>query len=111
MRQFPTTQIDNNVIAPARTVKSWQHARKTVRASQKKACAVAWSTVQTRVTDMLTCGCARTRVSHSTQVSYLHIDIQSTRADITLCECGWVWCVVAWCVCVCVSVWKEEGRE
>ena len=25
----------------------------------------------------------------------LHLDIQSTRADITLCECAWVWCVVA----------------
>ena len=38
MRQFPTTPIENEVIAPARTVMSWQHARKTVLAdlSQKK---------------------------------------------------------------------------
>ena len=38
MRQFPTTPIDNDVIAPARTVKNLQHARKTVLAdlSQKK---------------------------------------------------------------------------
>ena len=61
MRQFPTTPIDNDVIAPARTIKSQKHARKTVLAdvSHNKSRAVAWNTMQTRGTNMLAQGCAR----------------------------------------------------
>ena len=32
MEQSPTTLIDNDEIVPARTVKSWEHTRKTVLA-------------------------------------------------------------------------------
>ena len=37
--------------------------------TRQKAYAVARNRMQTRVTDLLACGCARTRVSRSTQVS------------------------------------------
>ena len=37
---------------------------------EKETHAVAWNTIQTRVTEMLACGCARTRLSRNTQVSY-----------------------------------------
>ena len=49
------------------------HACKTVIAdlSQKKGSAARWTTKQTRDTDMLAYGCALTRVSRSTQVSYV----------------------------------------
>ena len=47
-----------------------QDARKTVLAdlSQKEAFAAAWNTVQTHETEMLACGCARTRVSRNISV-------------------------------------------
>ena len=60
-----------------RQSKSWQHACKTVLAdlSQKKeASAVAWNTVQTRVTQMLACGCARTRVSRKKNKCHMVFD-------------------------------------
>ena len=63
MRQFPTTPIDHDVIATARTAKS--EARSQDGACrlepQKEAHAVAWNTMQTRGTEMLACGCTRTR--------------------------------------------------
>ena len=48
-------------------------ARKTVLAdlSQKKSSATPWNVKQTRDTDMLAYGCARTRVTRNTRVSYL----------------------------------------
>ena len=71
--QFPPTSIDNNVIEPATTVKE------LARRSQDCACTVLrqkiaqasdWNTMQTRVTNMLACGCARTRVNKKTRESW-----------------------------------------
>ena len=42
------------------------------------------------------------------RLEFPHFDIQSTRADMTLCECGWVWCLVPWCVC---GRGREGGSE
>ena len=70
MNRFPTTPIDTDVIAPARTVKSWQHARKMVLAdlSQKKSiCNGVEHDADTRH------GFAR--VSVSTQVSYFSLNM------------------------------------
>ena len=42
------------------------------------------------------------------RLEFLHFD-----TDITLCECKWVWWVVAWCVCVerRVSDTKRTGER
>ena len=57
------------------------HARKTVLAdvSQKKSGAATWNMRQTRHTDMLAYGCAQTRVSHSTHVTFISLEVCAMR--------------------------------
>ena len=72
------------MIAPirARTVEGiGNNARETVLADlshRKLSCAVTWNTMQTRGSDLLACGSARTRVSRSTQVSYSETSTSDT---------------------------------
>ena len=88
MEQSPTTSIKNDEIAPARNSQESGHTRKTVLAdlSQKKSNAATWTTKQPRDTDMLACGCAQTRVSRSTKVSYLLLPRDVVRME----ECRFI---------------------
>ena len=64
-------RIDDNlqVLEPSPSAWTFRTSRLWAGGTRKTAYAVAWITMQTRVTDLLSCGCARTRVSRSAQVS------------------------------------------
>ena len=71
MKQSHTTSIDNDEIAPARTVKKvgTRSQDGACRLEPEKSCAPAFHTKQIRDTEMLAYGCARTRVPYNCTAS------------------------------------------